>query len=119
MRRRSLAGLVGLLLTLAVYAPALAATDAEKDSDTRMVDAKVVEVNERHISVIARTGVEHVVATDAADTHVTHKGKRIAIKNLRVGDVITVELDALNPLKFARNIVIGEQPGNALASARD
>ena len=120
MKRRSLAGLVALLLTLAAYAPAFAASDEEKDTDTRMVDAKVVEVNERHISVIARSGVEHVVATDAADTHVTHKGKRIATKSLRVGDVVTVELDALNPLKFARNIrIIAEQPGTTLASARD
>ncbi len=117
--RRSLASLFAVLLTLAASAPALAASDDEKDTDLRMVDAKVVEVNERHISVIAHSGVEHVIATDAADTHVTHNGKRVAIKSLRVGDVITIELDALNPLKFARNIRIGEQPGSAVASARD
>lgn len=119
MRRRSLASILAIMLTLAVYAPALAASDADKDTDTRMVDAKVVEVNDRHISVVARTGVEHVIATDAADTHVTLKGKRIAVKNLHVGDLVTVELDALNPLKFARRIVIGEQAGSTLASARD
>lgn len=119
MRRRSLASLVAVLLALAAYAPALAASDAEKDTDTRMVDAKVVEVNDSHISVIARTGVEHVVATDAADTHVTHKGKRVAIKSLRVGDLVTVELDALNQLKFARRILIGEQAGSTVAAARD
>jgi hypothetical protein len=119
MRRRSLASLIAVVLTLAAYAPALAATDGEKDSDTLMVDAKVVEVNDRHISVVARTGVEHVIATDAADTHVTLKGKRIATKKLRVGDVVTVELDALNPLKFARRIVVGDPAGATLASARD
>jgi hypothetical protein len=121
MRRRSLASLIAVLLALAAYAPALAASDTEKekDSDTLMVDAKVVEVNQRHISVVARTGVEHVIATDAADTHVTLKGKRIATKSLRVGDLVTVELDALNPLKFARRIVIGDQAGATLASARD
>jgi hypothetical protein len=107
------------MISLAVYAPAFAASDDEKDTDTRMVDAKVVEVNERHISVVARTGVEHVIATDAADTHVTLKGKRVAVKNLHVGDLVTVELDAMNPLKFARRIVIGEQAGSALASFKD
>ena len=119
MRRRCLASLIAVVLALAAYAPALAASDGEKAPDTLMVDAKVVEVNERHISVVAKTGVEHVVATDAADTHVTLKGKRVNVKRLRVGDVVTVELDALNPLKFARRIVIGEQTGQTLASARD
>ena len=119
MRRRSLASLIAVVLALVAYAPALAASDSEKDSDTLMVDAKVVEVNDRHISVVARTGVEHVIATDAADTHVTLKGKRVATKRLHVGDVVTVELDALNPLKFARRIVIGEQSGDALASAKE
>jgi hypothetical protein len=121
MRRRSLASLFAILLALASYAPALAASDGEqpKDNDVRMVDAKVVEVNRRHISVIARSGVEHVIATDAADTHVTLKGKRIDLKKVRVGDVVTVDLDVENPLKFARRIVIGEQAGQTLASARD
>ena len=119
MRRRSLASLIAVLLALAAYAPAFAASDNEKDADTLLVDAKVVEVNARHISVVARTGVEHVVATDAADTHVTLKGRRVEVKRLKVGDVVTVELDALNPLKFARRIVIGDQGGATLASARD
>ena len=68
MRRRSLASLFAIVLALAAYAPALGASDGEQpqDNDVRMVDAKVVEVNRRHISVIARSGVEHVIATDAA-----------------------------------------------------
>jgi hypothetical protein len=120
MRRKSLASLFAVLLTLAAYAPALAASDGEQqDTDVRKVDAKVVEVNDRHISIVARTGVEHVIATDAADTHVTLKGKRVELKKLRVGDVVTVDLDAANPLKFARRIIIGEQGGETLASARD
>jgi hypothetical protein len=119
MRRRSLAGLIAVLMSLAVYAPALAAGDGENDTDTRMVDAKVVEMTDGHISVVARTGVEHVIATDDADTHVTFKGKRIALKKLHVGDLVTVELDAVNPLKFARRIVVGEATGTTLASARD
>lgn len=119
MRRRSLASLIAVVLALAAYAPALAASDGEKEPDTLLVDAKVVEVNSRHISVVARTGVEHVIATDAADTRVTHKGKRVEIKRVQVGDVVTVELDALSPLKFARRIVIGDKAGATLASARD
>ncbi len=119
MRRRSLASLFAVLLTLASFAPALAASDADKDSDLRMVDAKVVEVNDRHISIIARTGVEHVIATDGADTHVTLAGKRVELKKLKVGDVVTVDLDAASQLKFARRILIGEQAGSTLASAKD
>lgn len=100
--------------------PTLAASEGEqKDTDVRKVDAKVVEVDRRHISIVARTGVEHVIATDAADTHVTLKGKRVDLKKLRVGDVVTVDLDVENPQKFARRIIIGEQAGETLASARD
>ena len=120
MRRRSVASLFAVLLALAAYAPALAASDGEEqDTDVRKVDTKVVEVNERHISVVARDGVEHVIATDAADTHVTLKGKRIDLKKLRVGDLVTVDLDVENPQKFARRIIIGEQSGEVLTAARD
>ena len=118
MRRRSLATLFAILLTLAASSPAFAASDVEGD-DLRMVDAKVVEVNDRHISVVARTGVEHVIATDAADTHVTLKGRRVELKKLAVGDLVTVHLDAASQLKFARRIIIGEQSGDAVASAKD
>ena len=120
MRRRSLATLFAIMLTLGTCAPALAASDgAQQDTDVRKVDAKVVEVNNRHISIVARTGVEHVIATDAADTHVTLRGKRVELKKLRVGDVVTVDLDASSEMKFARRIVIGEQSGDTLASAKD
>jgi hypothetical protein len=120
MRRRSLASLIAVMLTLAAYAPTFAASDgAQPDTDVRKVDAKVVEVNERHISIVARTGVEHVIATDAADTHVTLRGKRVELKKLRVGDVVTIDLDASSQMKFARRIVIGEQSGDTVASARD
>ena len=119
MKRRSLAGLIAFMLTLAAYAPALAASDGAEDTDVRKVDAKVVEVTDGHISIVARTGVEHVIATDTADTHVTLRGKRVNLKKLRVGDVVTVDLDAASQLKFARRIVIGEQSGDTLASARE
>jgi hypothetical protein len=107
------------MLTLGTYATALAASDGAEDTDVRKVDAKVVETGDRHISIIARTGVEHVIATDAADTHVTLRGKRVELKKLRVGDIVTVDLDAASPMKFARRIVIGEQSGDTLASAKE
>ena len=116
MRRRSLAVLFAVLFAAAAQATALAASDDAKDTDVRLVEAKVVEVTDSHISVVARTGVEHVVATDDSDTHVTLRGKRVAVKSLQVGDIVTVELDAQNPEKFARRIVIGEQAGETLAS---
>src|SRR3982751_5658946 len=119
MRRRSLATLFAIMLTLGTCAPALAAPDGADDTDVRKVDAKVVEVNDRHISIVARTGVEHVIATDAADTHVTLRGKRVELKKLRGGDVVTVELAPSSQLKFARRIVIGKQAGDTLASARE
>jgi hypothetical protein len=118
MKRRSLAIVLGILVTVAAQTARAASSDAE-DTDIRMTDAKVVEVNSRHISVIARTGVEHVIATDASDTHVVRKGRRVKFREVKVGDVVTVELDAVKPVKFARHIIIGEQPARGdVASAR-
>jgi hypothetical protein len=108
---------MSILVSAAAHTAARAATQADEDTDVRMVDAKVVEVNGRHISVIARTGVEHVVATDASDTHVVRKGRRVKFKELKVGDTVTVELDASKDVKFARHIVIGEQAASDIASA--
>jgi hypothetical protein len=118
MKRLSLAFMLSILVALAAQTAALAATPKDDDTDAQMVDAKVVEVNDTHISVVARTGVEHVIATDAADTHVIRKGKRVKFKELKVGDLVTVELDASKSVKFARHIVIGEQPASDIASAR-
>ena len=116
MKRRSLAIVMGILVSMAAHTAAAAPQD--DDTDARMVDAKVVEVNDRHISVVARTGVEHVIATDTADTHVVRKGKRVKFKELKVGDFVTVELDASKDVKFARHIVIGQQPATDVASTR-
>ena len=120
MKRKPLAGLAAaLLLTLFTIGSEAAPKGHDEDTDTRMIDARVVEVTDARISVVARTGVEHVIATDAADTHVTLRGKRVELKKLRVGDVVTVDLDPSSQMKFARRIVIGEQSGDTLASARD
>ena len=113
--RRSRVSLIAIVLTALLAAPAWAATGGE-DTDTRMVDAKVVEVTDDHISVIARTGVEHVIATADVATKVTIEGKQVSLKDLRQGDVVTVELDAENPLKFARRINIAVRSGSDVAS---
>jgi hypothetical protein len=118
MKRRNLALMLSILVSLAAHASALAAAPKGEDTDAQMVDAKVVEINGSHISVVARTGVEHVIATDASDTHVVRKGRRVKFKELKVGDLVTVELDAAKPVKFARHIVIGEQAPSDVASAR-
>ncbi|HVF66369.1 MAG TPA: hypothetical protein VM914_01810 [Pyrinomonadaceae bacterium] len=117
MKRRSLAIVMSILVSLAAHTASAAATN-DGDTDARMVDAKVVEVNDRHISVLARSGVEHVIATDTADTHVVRKGKRVKFKEVKVGDLVTVELDASKDVKFARHIVIGQQPPTDVASAQ-
>ena len=118
MRRRSLTALFAIVLTAFIAAPALAlATDGE-DTDTRFVNAKVVEVTEDHISVFARTGVEHVIATADTDTKVTREGKLISLRDLRQGDIVTVELDADRQLKFARHIDIAARSNSDVASAR-
>lgn len=107
MRQRYIAGIfVTLLLVFLCSAPVTAKNDDHQDTDTRMVDAKVVEVNDAHISVIARTGVEHVIAIDRTDTKVTINGQVVSLKDLREGDVVTVELDANKQVKFAKNILM-------------
>jgi hypothetical protein len=118
MRRSSIAGLLTIVLTVFLAAPALAAGYDGEDTDTRLVDAKVVEVTDDHISVFAQTGVEHVIATADADTKVTREGKLVSLKDLRQGDVVTIELDADRPLKFARHINIAVRAGSDVASAR-
>ena len=119
MNRRSLAIAISILVSLAAHAASVrAAVPNDDDTDARMVDAKFVEVNDNHISVVARTGVEHVIATNTSDTHVVRKGRRVKFKELKVGDMVTVELDAAKSMKFARHIVIGEKPSNDVASAR-
>ncbi len=108
MKQRHLVNILtaALLLTFFSYTAVRASSleDANEDTDTRMIDAKVVEVTDTRISVVARTGVEHVIAIDRTDTKVTIDGLAVALQDLREGDMVTVELDADNPMKFARNI---------------
>lgn len=105
-----------IILAAFVAAPASAADGT--DTDTRFVDAEVVEVTDDHISVFARSGVEHVIATADADTKVTREGKLVSLRDLKQGDVVTVELDADRPLKFARHINIAARSNSDVASSK-
>jgi hypothetical protein len=93
------------IMLFAVNARAGASSD-EKDTDTRLVNAKVVEITEARVSVVAQTGVEHVIAIDIDKTRVTRDGQNVSIKEVREGDIITIELDERNPVKFAMNIAM-------------
>jgi hypothetical protein len=92
--------------------------DDGKDTDTRLVNARVVEVTDEHISVMARTGVEHVIAIDRNDTRVTIEGRVVSLKDVREGDVITIDLDAQKRVKFARNIAIRASDNSVVARNR-
>jgi hypothetical protein len=115
MRRRTYTTLAAVILTVFLAGAANASVSNSEDTDTRFVDAKVVEVTERRISVIARSGVEHVIAMDGVGTKVTLGDREVKPAALRVGDVVTVELDARNPLKFARHISVGVPAGSDVA----
>lgn len=105
MRRKPLASFLAAML-LTFFSTTISATinDGDEDTDTRISQARVVEVAETRISVMARTNVEHVIAVDGAITKVTIDGKAVSLKDVREGDIVTVELDAQKPVKFAKNI---------------
>ncbi|HEX8174681.1 MAG TPA: hypothetical protein VF543_06140 [Pyrinomonadaceae bacterium] len=120
MRRKNLAaflmGMVVMLFSANVSAAAL--SGGEGDTDTRLVNAEVLEITDARISVRAQTGVEHVIAIDTEKTRVTREGRSVSIKEVREGDVITIELDEKNPVKFARNISMKADTGSAVARNR-
>ena len=99
-------------------ATALAADTDGQDTKARLVNAKVVEVTDGHISVITPKGVEHVIAIDDEGTKVMIDEEFVSLKDLREGDVVTVELDTLNPLKFAMSIEISKQAASQVARVR-
>lgn len=98
--------MAALLLTFFTTAIQAASDGSNDDTDTNIIGARVVELAESHISVMARTGIEHVIAVDSAATKVTIDGKLVSLKDIREGDVVTVELDAKKPVKFAKNILM-------------
>lgn len=106
-----------MVMFVAVSARAAAASgDDESDTDTRLVNARVMEITDARVSVVAQTGVEHVIAVDTQKTRVTREGKNVSLKEVREGDVITIELDEKNPVKFAMNI---SMRSDATAMARN
>lgn len=119
MRRKHLAALFMSMIVMFVGVNAQAAASGdESDTDTRLVNARVTEITDARISVVAQTGVEHVIAIDTEKTSVTREGKKVSVKEVREGDVITIELDEKNPVKFARNISMRADSGTALARNR-
>lgn len=74
-----------------------------QDSDTRITGAKVVEVAPNRIAVIAQSGVEHVIAIRQNSTKISRDGKTTSAV-LSEGDIVTVELDARDPMKVAKSI---------------
>ena len=106
MKRKALAAILAALLLL-IFASVVAGRNSkDEDTDLRIIGAKVVEVADSHISVMARSGVEHVIAIDGSGTKVTMDGKVVSLKEVREGDVVTVELDAKKPVKFAKYILM-------------
>ncbi len=105
-----------LVSTFAASGRAAVANDP--DSDTHITEAKVVEVSDTRISVIAQSGVEHVIAVDGAGTKVKIEHQAVSPKDVRVGDVITVELDEMNPVKFAKSIVVALPSDSQIARAK-
>jgi phosphoribosylformylglycinamidine (FGAM) synthase PurS component len=83
------------------------ANNPSNDSDTHLVNAKVVEVTDMRVSVITSSGVEHVIAIDRAATKVMKNNRYTSVKDITEGDMITIDLDAYNPMKFAKTITIG------------
>jgi LEA14-like dessication related protein len=100
-----------LLMLFSTAAFAFAGLGDTDDTDIKMVDAKVTEVTDARISVIAQTGVEHVIAVNRTDTKVTLNGRVVSLKDLREGDVVTIELDAEKQVKFARVISMRSDQG--------
>jgi hypothetical protein len=108
-RASILASLLLLLASFSTIARAASDDDKNEDTDIRIVNAKVVEVAEGYISVIARSGVEHVIAIDNVATKVMIEEQEVSLKDVREGDVITIELDEQNPMKFARTISMNSE----------
>ena len=111
MKRNLLFSLLSLiaLVALSMNISATANTSAiagDQDTETRIIDAKVVEVTDARISVIAQSGVEHVIAINRSNTRVRIEGPNVSLKDVREGDVVTIELDAASPMKMAKNILI-------------
>lgn len=106
---------LALWLTLGIAGQAAAAFEDNEDTDSRVVDARVVEVNDGHVSVMARSGVEHVIAVDRANTRVKRGDNYVTLAELRKDDIVTIELDEAKQLKFAKQIEVTRAAGDEVA----
>ncbi len=113
-----MAGTCAILMLMSFSAMAMAASNDE-DSNMKMVGARVVEVSDMRISVIAQTGVEHVIAIDNARTSVSMNGREVSLRDLREGDIVTIQLDERSQVNLARNIQIGSQQSNTQVARVD
>lgn len=106
MKQKNLAAffLSMFFMLVSINTQAAVSGNDNKDTDTRLVNARVVEITDARVSVIAQTGVEHVIAIDPEKTRVTIEGRSVSIKEVREGDVINIDLDEKNPMKFAMSI---------------
>ena len=115
MRRQTFATLAFALLVALGSQAAFARDDKDADTDTRIVRARLVEVCETRISVVTRENVEHVIAVDGAGTKVRLGDRVVSLKELQTGDVVTVDLDEENPVKFARDIQVAPRAAQQAA----
>lgn len=95
-----------------------ARTTSEDAVESSYTEAKVVEVSATRIAVIAKSGVEHVIAIDGKKTKVYREGQAVMAEEIKEGDIVTVDLDLDNPIKVARSIEMASSLGNQLAKNR-
>ena len=108
-----------LLFLVMVSDLSFAALQSGRDhnTDNEFINAKVVEITDTRIAVIAETGVEHVIAIDSNRTKVTVDGFPVSVRELHNGDVVSVKLDDTNRVMFAQAIEL-DLGRNKLASNR-
>lgn len=118
IKRKYVNALLAIMMFSDLTIAGIANVRSDSEDDTRMVDAKVVEVTDTRISLIAQTGVEHVIAIDNVDTKVKIENKIVSLKNVKEGDIVTVELDESSAVKFAKNIVIEAHSNSQVARVK-
>ncbi len=118
MRRQTYITLgIALWLTLGMAGQVLAGTEGNDDTDGRLIDARVVEINDKHLSVMARSGVEHVICIDQTGTRVKRGDSYVTVAELRKGDIVIVEMDEAKQVKFAKQIEITRAANEQVARA--
>ncbi len=108
MRKANLAIFGAVIFLMLGANAALAASADDTDTDQRLVNVRIVEVNDEHISVMTREGVEHVIVVGQVNTIVTRGKESVHCKDLKVDDVVTIELDEDKLMKFAKVIRVRE-----------